>query len=171
MPDNPSDLHDLRRFLVEVLEWVQEEPTGLSFVTSAVPLAEVDDDGIPWCDYPGRYDEIRGAAARVVALGCEPRPLLLLLQRRSDLAEILPEAIVLVDVLLGTANESAGATVPIDLSPTQTAIYDSLTNDFASAVDIAIQAKVSDSAVRHELPDLMRMGLVEHKTRSGYRRR
>lgn len=57
------------------------------------------------------------------------------------------------------------------LSPSQEAIYESLTADYQTAEKIAKTAGYEVELVRRELPNLKRMGLVDHKPRTGYRRK
>jgi hypothetical protein len=57
-----------------------------------------------------------------------------------------------------------------DLSPVQDAIYRALTSEYQSAADIAKTAHCDERQARRELPNLKRLGLVDHKQRVGYRR-
>ena len=72
---------------------------------------------------------------------------------------------------LATPEPGADAALEVDLTSVQDAVYRVLTDEYQSAADIAAAAVVSDVAVRRELPNLKRMGLVDHKTRVGYRRK
>lgn len=71
-------------------------------------------------------------------------------------------------LILHAAKEFAS---PPDLSPTQELIWAALTSEYKSAKDIAKLSGVDDAQVRRELPNMVRMEIVEHQSRVGYRRK
>lgn len=178
MSTRSLDLSDLRQHLLNMLLWAREHPEGMSVVLGrATSVAELDDEGIPLRDDDGKRKQISQAAVLASKLSLNQTPLLQLLQPAEDLASLrrtLSDAICVVDLCTSrtTAETAKGVQEQLEnLSDNQTLIYGALTDQLKTAREIAQAAGVSDEETRRQLPNLKRMGLVDHVNRQGYRRR
>jgi hypothetical protein len=103
---------------------------------------------------------------------CQPLPSLRTMYDLMDDAQLVVERLRHAGVTnKEPVTEGDAQRLLIDaLTPTQDAIYRALTDEYQSAVDIAVAANCDPDNCRRELANLKRLFLADHKPRVGYRR-